>query len=55
MIGKFNVTCLGRRHQILLGIPWLHAMDLLICWKAGTLFLPHTPKSDLVEEDIDTE
>jgi len=23
MIGKFNVTCLGKRDQILLGIPWL--------------------------------
>jgi hypothetical protein len=23
MIGKFNVTCLGRCDQILLGIPWL--------------------------------
>jgi hypothetical protein len=27
MIGKFNVTCLGKRDQILLGIPWLWAMD----------------------------
>jgi hypothetical protein len=30
MIGKFNVTRLGRHDQILLGIPWLHAMDLII-------------------------
>jgi hypothetical protein len=30
-------------------------MDSLIHWKAGTLSLPHTPKSDLIEEDVDTE
>jgi hypothetical protein len=55
MIGKFNVTCLGKRDQILLGIPWLRAMDPIIQWKAGTLSLPRTPKSDLIEEDVDKE
>jgi hypothetical protein len=30
MIGKFNVTRLGKRDQILLGIPWLRAMDPII-------------------------
>jgi hypothetical protein len=55
MIGKFNVTRLGRRDQILLGILWLRAMDPIIRWKAGTLSLPRTPKSDLIEEDVDHE
>jgi hypothetical protein len=55
MIGKFNVTCLGKWDQILLGIPWLWAMDPIIRWKAGTLSLPRTPKSNLIEEDVDNE
>jgi hypothetical protein len=55
MIGKFNVTRLGKRDQILLGIPWLHAMDPIIQWKAGMLSLPRTQKSDLIEEDVDNE
>jgi hypothetical protein len=55
MIGKFNITHLGKRDQILLRIPWLHAMDPLICWRVDMLSLPHTPKSDLIKEDVDTE
>jgi hypothetical protein len=55
MIGKFNVTYLGWWDQILLGIPWLHTMDPLIHWRAGRLTLPHTPKSDLIEEDVNIE
>jgi hypothetical protein len=30
MIGKFNVMRLGKRDQILLGIPWLQAMNPII-------------------------
>jgi hypothetical protein len=55
MIGKFNVTRLGKHDQILLGIPWLCAMDPLIQWKAGMLSLPRTLKSNLIEEDVDNE
>jgi hypothetical protein len=55
MIGKFNVMRLGKHDQILLGIPWLCAMDPIIRWKAGTLSLPRTPKSDLIEEDVDNK
>jgi hypothetical protein len=55
MIGRFNIMCLGRHDQILLGIPWLHAMDPMIQWKAGTLSLPRTPKSDLIEEDVNNK
>jgi hypothetical protein len=54
MIGKFNITPLGQHDQILLGIPWLHAMDPLICWNACMLSLSHTPKSDSIE-DVDTK
>src|SRR5580765_4716541 len=53
MIGKFNVTRLARRDQILLGIPWLRAMNPLIYWAAETLILSPTLKSDQVEEEID--
>jgi hypothetical protein len=55
MMGKFNVTRLGRCDQILLGIPWLRAMDPIIQWKAGMLSLPRTPKSNLIEEDVNNE
>jgi hypothetical protein len=55
MIGKFNVTRLRRHDQILLGIPWLHALDPIIRWKAGTLSLPRTLKSNLIEEDVNNE
>jgi hypothetical protein len=55
MIGKFNITHLGKCDQIPLRILWLHVMDPLIHWKAGMPSLPHTPKSDLIEEDVDTE
>jgi hypothetical protein len=30
-------------------------MDLIIRWKAGMLSLPRTPKSDLIEEEVDKE
>jgi len=30
-------------------------MDLIIRWKAGTLSLPRTPKSDLIEKDVDNK
>jgi hypothetical protein len=30
-------------------------MDLIIRWKVGTLSLPRTPKSDLIEKDVDNE
>jgi hypothetical protein len=30
-------------------------MDPIIRWKAGTLSLPRTPTSDLIEEDVDSE
>jgi hypothetical protein len=55
MIGKFNVTHLGKHDQILLGIPWLRAMDPIIRWKTGTLSLPRTPKYNLIEGDVDNE
>jgi hypothetical protein len=30
-------------------------MDPIIQWKAGMLSLPRTPKSDLIEEDVNNE
>ncbi|KAG2359808.1 hypothetical protein BDR07DRAFT_1237421, partial [Suillus spraguei] len=32
LMRKFNITKLGCCDQILLGIPWLHAMNPLINW-----------------------
>ncbi|KAG2078703.1 hypothetical protein BDR04DRAFT_998886 [Suillus decipiens] len=55
MYGKFNITKLGRRDQILLGIPWLHAMNLVIDWTAKTLALSRTKKLDMIEIDTDTD
>src|ERR1700722_3903915 len=55
MYGKFNITKLGRRDQILLGIPWLRAMNPIIDWAAETLVLPRTEKSDEIEIDLDTD
>jgi hypothetical protein len=55
MRGKFNVHKLGRHDLILLGIPWLKAMNPVINWAEETLTLPWTEKSDLFEKDVDTE
>ena len=40
MYGKFNITKLGRQDQILLGIPWLRAINSVIDWAEETLTLP---------------
>jgi hypothetical protein len=42
MYGKFNVHKLGHRDLILLGIPWLKAMNPNINWAEDTLDLPRT-------------
>jgi hypothetical protein len=55
MRGKFNVHKLGYRDLILLGIPWLKAMNPIINWAEESLSLPWTEKSDLLEEDVDIE
>jgi hypothetical protein len=55
MRGKFNVHKLGRHNLILLGIPWLKAMNPIIDWAEETLTLPWTEKSDWFEEDVDIE
>jgi hypothetical protein len=55
MHGKFNIHKLGHRDLILLGIPWLKAMNPIIDWAEESLSLPWTEKSDLLEEDINKE
>jgi hypothetical protein len=55
MRGKFNIHKLGRRNLILLGIPWLKAMNPIINWADESLSLPWTEKSNLLEADVDEE
>jgi hypothetical protein len=55
MCGKFNVHKLGCHDLILLGIPWLKAMNPIINWAEETLTLPWMEKSDWFEEDVDIE
>lgn len=52
MIGKFNITKLGPKDQILLGIPWLRAMNLSINWTTQTLSLFNTLKYIEIKESI---
>jgi len=46
MIGKFNVTQLSERDDILLGYPWLAAISPMIDWKEHTISIPTTRKSE---------
>jgi hypothetical protein len=55
MRGKFNVHKLGRRDQILLGIPWLKAMNPDINWAEETLALSQTANGNLIEKEVDKE
>jgi hypothetical protein len=55
MRGKFNVHKLGRRDQILLGIPWLKAMNPDINWAEETLTLSQTDNGNLIEKEVDKE
>src|SRR6267154_6730751 len=45
MIGKFNVMNMSDRDMILLGKPWLSAMNPEINWTNDTLRLPATDRS----------
>jgi hypothetical protein len=52
MVGKFNITKLGKKDQILLGIPWLRAMNPTIDWTKQTISLPATEKSTEIERYV---
>jgi hypothetical protein len=45
MFGKFNIMNMSDRDMILLGKPWLTAMNPDIDWAKDTLQLPSTPRS----------
>ena len=49
MIGKFNVLNMSDKDMILLGKPWLNAMNPDIDWTNDTLRLPSTPRSIRLE------
>lgn len=52
MIGKFNVARLAKQDKILLGFPWLKALNPDINWVEGTLSLPATECSLNIERSI---
>jgi hypothetical protein len=49
MRGKFNITQLSERDDILLGYPWLAATSPDIDWARQTIFMTPTPRSKLIE------
>jgi hypothetical protein len=55
MYGKFNVHKLGHHDLILLGIPWLKAMNPTIDWANETLDLSKTERSEKLERLTDKE
>jgi len=50
MFGKFNIMNMSDRDMILLGKPWLTAMNPDIDWAKDTLQLPSTPRSLQLEK-----
>jgi len=50
MFGKFNIMNMSDRDMILLGKPWLTAMNPDIDWAKDTLRLPSTPRSLRLEK-----
>src|SRR6267154_5794000 len=50
MIGKFNIMNMSDRDMILLGKPWLSAMNPDINWTEDTLRLSPTPRSLRLEK-----
>jgi hypothetical protein len=50
MFGKFNIMNMSDRDMILLGKPWLTAMNPDIDWAKDTLQLPSTPQSLRLEK-----
>jgi hypothetical protein len=51
MYGKFNIAKLGSRDDVLLGMPWLKAMNPTIDWVTSAVSLPSTPRSDDLERE----
>src|SRR6267154_5518187 len=52
MIGKFNVTQLSEKDDMLLGVPWLKATAPEIDWTNGTIAMARTKRSRFVEKVI---
>jgi hypothetical protein len=50
MFGKFNIMNMSDQDMILLGKPWLSAMNPNIDWARDTLRLPSTPRSLRLEK-----
>jgi hypothetical protein len=50
MFGKFNIMNMSDQDMILLGKPWLSAMNPNIDWARDTLQLPSTPRSLRLEK-----
>jgi hypothetical protein len=52
MFGKFNVTLLSEKDNILLGCPWLSLTEPSIDWAKGTITMNPTPRSLRLETTI---
>src|SRR6267154_3150725 len=52
MIGKFNVTQLSEKDDMLLGVPWLKATAPEINWTNGTIAMARTKRSHFIERVI---
>ncbi|KAG2339964.1 hypothetical protein BDR05DRAFT_890766, partial [Suillus weaverae] len=52
MWGKFNVTKLSQKDDMLLGKPWLSTMNPVIDWAQNTISLSANPRSREVEQMI---
>jgi hypothetical protein len=52
MFGKFNITKLSKKDDILLGKPWLSVINPNIDWANDTISIPATKQSQEVEDKI---
>jgi hypothetical protein len=55
MFGKFNIMKLSKKDDILLGKPWLSAINPDIDWANDTISIPATKRSREVEDEINEQ
>jgi hypothetical protein len=55
MFRKFNIMKLSNKDDILLGKPWLSAINPNIDWANDTILIPATERSHQVEDKINEQ
>jgi hypothetical protein len=55
MYSKFNIAKLGSRDDVLLGMPWLKAMNPTVDWVNSAISLPSAPRSDDLEREYNLD